>query len=65
MRLTISYFLTLLLVLFCSNAYVNAMPQGPCGPPPSGPPPSGPRPSGRPPGGGPCGSPPSTTAATG
>ncbi|XP_034484567.1 mulatexin [Drosophila innubila] len=64
MRLSLSYFLSLLLVLLCGNALVSARPQGPCGPPPNGPPPSGPPPSGPPPGGR-CAPPQSTTAATG
>ncbi|EDW65345.2 submaxillary gland androgen-regulated protein 3B-like [Drosophila novamexicana] len=64
MRLSLSYFLGLLMVLVCGTALVTARPQGPCGPPPSGPPPSGPPPSGPPPGGR-CPPPPSTTASSG
>ncbi|XP_062139376.1 basic proline-rich protein [Drosophila sulfurigaster albostrigata] len=64
MRLNLSYFLGLLLVLLCGTAIVSARPQGPCGPPPSGPPPSGTPPPGGPPGGR-CGPPPSTTASSG
>ncbi|XP_023169477.1 uncharacterized protein LOC111598453 [Drosophila hydei] len=66
MRLSLTYFLSLLLLLamMCGQALVSARPQGPCGPPPSGTPPSGPRPSGPPPGGR-CAPPPSTTAASG
>ncbi|XP_017851340.1 proline-rich protein HaeIII subfamily 1 [Drosophila busckii] len=52
MRFHLSYFISLLLLLLCSNAgHVFAKPQGPpCpGGRPGGPPPSGPPPSGAPP----------------
>ncbi|XP_017869988.1 PREDICTED: uncharacterized protein LOC108618475 [Drosophila arizonae] len=64
MRLSLTHYISLFMLLICGQALVIALPQGPCGPPPSGSPPRGPPPSGPPPDDR-CPPPTSTTVASG